>query len=210
MNYRGKIRTINPVSSGTIRHITIQIPQVFHRVDVSSLATSFDTRFNYFINKILPQFQTPSMAHCLIYVPSYFDFVRLRNYFKKEELNFGQICEYTKTNKIARARDMFYHGSSRFLLYSERGHFFRRTRIKGIRHIIMYQPPNWPIFYSEMLNLMHDTYQNPRDGFDDNSMTATILYTKYDSLQISAIVGTEQANKMTKSDKTTHMFMSDV
>ena len=47
---------------------------------------------------MLPQFKGPSMAHCLIYIPSYFDYVRIRNYFKKETMNFVQICEYTKVN----------------------------------------------------------------------------------------------------------------
>lgn len=33
-------------------------------------------------------------------------------------------------------------------------HFFRRLRLKGIRHIIFYQPPLYPHFYSEMVNAM--------------------------------------------------------
>lgn len=56
--------------------------------------------------------------------------------------------------KIARARDMFFHTEAHFMLYSERVHFFRRFRIKGIRHIIFYQPPTYPQFFSEMCNLM--------------------------------------------------------
>lgn len=130
-NYRGKIRTANPCVAGTIRHVTVQVPQIFHRIEVKSVESSFDTRFEYFVNTILPQFKPAIMAHCMIYIPSYFDFVRIRNYFKKEELNFAQICEYSKDNKISKARTLFYHSSTHFLLYSERGHFFRRTRIKG-------------------------------------------------------------------------------
>ena len=55
---------------------------------------------------------------------------------------------------MARARDIFYHGQAHFMLYSERFHFFRRIRLRGIRHIIFYQPPTIPTFYSEMCNLM--------------------------------------------------------
>ena len=36
------------------------------------------------------------MSHTAIFVPSYFDFVRLRNYFKKEDISFAQICEYVR------------------------------------------------------------------------------------------------------------------
>lgn len=95
-NYRGKVKLINPIASGSMRHVAVPIAQVFHRIDVSSIQSSFDQRFNHFVNIILPQCKGPLMAHCLIYVPSYFDYVRIRNYFKKENLSFVQICEYTK------------------------------------------------------------------------------------------------------------------
>lgn len=95
-NYRGKVRIQNPIVNGSIKLVAVQIPQTFHRIDVSSIQSSFDQRFDYFINKILPQYKSASKAHCLIFIPSYFDFVRIRNYFKKETMNFTQICEYTK------------------------------------------------------------------------------------------------------------------
>lgn len=97
-NYRGKVKLVNPIVNGTIRHVAVQITQIFHRIDVSSIQSSFDQRFNHFINIILPQCKSPLMAHCLIFVPSYFDYVRIRNYFKKENLSFVQICEYTKVS----------------------------------------------------------------------------------------------------------------
>lgn len=207
-NHRGKSRIVNPIAVGSIRNVFVQIPQVFHRIDVSSLESSFDKRFNHFVTTILPQYrQTSTMAHCLVYVPSYFDYVRIRNHFKKETVNFVQICEYTKDEKIARARDMFFHSSAHFMLYSERAHFFRRTRIKGVRHIIFYQPPNFPRFYPEMINQMQEANQNKRDG-GANSMTVTVLYSKYDVVQVAEIVGSEKAGKMIKSDKVTHMFMT--
>lgn len=66
------------------------------------------------------------MSHTLIYVPSYFDFVRLRNYFKKEELNFTHICEYTQRSAVSRARHFFLQGEKQFLLLTERFHFYKR------------------------------------------------------------------------------------
>lgn len=206
-NYRGRVRIANPVLSGSIRHVAVPVAQVFHRVEVASIQTSFDQRFQHFVQHVLPQFKAATMAHCLILVPSYFDFVRLRNYFKKESLNFVQICEYTKDGKMARSRDMFFHSGAHFMLYSERAHFFRRTRVKGIRHLIMYQPPTWPQFYAEMVNLMQEAYQNPRDGAA-GTQTVTVLYTRYDMLQVAAVVGSERAAKMAASDKATHMFMT--
>lgn len=207
-NYAGKVRTVNIVEAGSIRHVVLEIPQTFHRIEVKSLDSSFDTRFEYFTNTILPKFKPATTAHCMIYVPSYFDYVRLRNYMKKEDVNFTQICEYTKDNKMSRARTLFYHGGAHFLLYSERAHFFRRMRIKGVRHIIMYQPPTWHNFYPEMINLMHESNQNPSDDVATN-MSVTVLYTKYDILQLSAIVGHENVAKMLGSKKSTHMFVNN-
>lgn len=207
-NYAGKVRSANTVQRGSIRHVVMEVPQMFHRIEVKSLESSFDTRFEYFTNTILPKFKSATLAHCMIYVPSYFDFVRIRNYFKKEEINFTQICEYTKDNKISRARTLFYHGGAHFLLYSERAHFFRRMRVKGVRHIVMYQPPLWNNFYPEMLNLMQDVNQNPNDDIMKAS-SVTVLYTKYDILQLSAIVGHDNVAKMLASKKQTHMFTNN-
>lgn len=52
----------------------------------------------------MPEFKKDLMYHTLIFVPSYFDFVRLRNWFNKSDLDFGDICEYTKDKRIAEYR----------------------------------------------------------------------------------------------------------
>lgn len=70
--------------------------QVFNKFRAANPVESIDSRFDYFVSKILPQYKDSIMNHTLIYVPSYFDFVRLRNFFKKEDVNFVQICEYSK------------------------------------------------------------------------------------------------------------------
>lgn len=67
---------------------------------------------------------------------------------------FHYIIFLFQDPKVARARDMFFHGDAHFLLYTERYHFFNRKRIKGIRHIVFYQLPIFPHFYYEMCNLM--------------------------------------------------------
>lgn len=206
-NYAGKVKIINPISPGSICQVAVQIPQVFHRFDTSSHSQALEYRMEFFTTKILPQYKDRIMNHTLIFIPSYFDFVKLRNYFKKEEYSFVQICEYSKDAKVARARDMFFHSDAHFLLYSERFHFFRRIRVKGIRHIIFYAPPIFPQFYVEMCNLMQEANQNPRSGSGSN-MTITILYCKYDIMQLSAIVGAERANKMFGSEKSIHMLMT--
>jgi U3 small nucleolar RNA-associated protein 25 len=65
------------------------------------------------------------MKGTLIFIPSYFDFVRVRNSMKKMELSFAAISEYTPATGVSRARTQFYQGIKHFLLYTERAHFFR-------------------------------------------------------------------------------------
>ncbi|XP_015118228.1 digestive organ expansion factor homolog [Diachasma alloeum] len=206
-NYAGKVKVVNPCVPGTVCQVVVQLPQVFHKFKASSYAQAIEGRMEFFLSKILPEYKDSIMNHTMIFVPSYFDFVKLRNYFKKEEMSFVQICEYTKDGKVARARDMFFHSDANFLIYSERFHFFRRIRVKGIRHLIFFAPPTFPRFYSEMCNLMHEANQNPKAG-TENNMTVTVLYCKYDAMQLAGIVGTERAGKMIGSDKSVHMLMT--
>ncbi|XP_026314987.1 digestive organ expansion factor homolog [Hyposmocoma kahamanoa] len=206
-NYAGKVLVENPVDNGSIQQVLLQIPQIFHRFTAVNPLASVDSRFEYFLKEVLPKQRDSLMSHTLIYVPSYFDYVRIRNYFKKEDIGFVQICEYSKDSKIARARDMFFHTEAHFLLYSERVHFFRRFRIKGIRHIIFYQPPTYPHFYSEMCNLMQESNQNKYGGSEFN-MTVTVIYSQYDLQRVAALVGTQRAARMGRSDKAVHMYMT--
>ncbi|KAH8401353.1 hypothetical protein KR009_004865 [Drosophila setifemur] len=204
-NYQGMIRVSNLIENGHIRNVLTPIQQIFRRISCSNVESTFDDRFQYFVKHIMPQFSKPGFSHCMLYVPSYFDYVRIRNHFKTEMISFVQINEYTKKEKISRARDIFFHSGASVLLYSERAHFFRRTRIKGIRNLIIYQPPNFPHFYSEMINLMLESNQNPRDGFEE-AMSVTVLFTKYDLLTLSHIVGSENAVKLTRGKKDSYVF----
>lgn len=200
-NYEGQIITRNLTSSSSapIQKVYIQCPQNFYRFKCDKIINSPDDRFNYFTSTILPKFTNCSMNHVLIYIPSYFDFVRLRNYFRQEELNFTQVCEYTEQGKVAKARSMFFHGGRHFMLFTERFHFFHRYNIKGIRHLIFYELPTFPHFYYEMINLMHPSMQGKKFVGDESSMSCTVLYNKFDALQLVSVLGNERANAMLQS-----------
>jgi U3 small nucleolar RNA-associated protein 25 len=66
---------------------------VFQRVQSESYTQLADARFQYFIKKVLPQYKDAVMSQTMIFIPSYFDYVRLRNYFNKEEMDATFICE---------------------------------------------------------------------------------------------------------------------
>jgi len=62
----------------------------------------------------------------MIFVPSYFDFVRVRKHLKALELSFAVLSEYSSNQDISRARQSFFAGDKAFLVMTERFHFFRR------------------------------------------------------------------------------------
>ncbi len=206
-NYMGQIRVNNPVEKGVISHVLVSVPLVFHRFQSKSPLDSIERRFDYFTTRIMPDYKKDHMYHTMIFIPSYFDYVRVRNWFDKSDLDFLEICEYTKDKNIAKARDLFFHSETHFLLYTERSHFYRRFSIKGIRHLIFYQLPQNPHFFSEMCNLMQSGYQNRKSGSEGN-MTCTVIYDKYDAQRLSSVVSTEKTGQMLSAEKNVHMFVA--
>jgi len=191
-NYAGIFRTNNPVDSSVISQLSTTFTHVFHKLLGASAREIAEVRYKAFLNLLSERSQRQELAGTLVYVPSYFDFVRLRNHLKIEAINFVQISEYTKDGKVAEARDKFFHQESAVLLYSERFHFFRRRKIRGIKRIIFYQIPTFPIFYTELVNVVSKKNQE-----DKTSILS--LYSKYDSPQLAAIVGTKYAVRLINS-----------
>ena len=102
-----------PSYSGSVCQVVKQVPQTFHCINCPSHTALPEARFTYFTEKVcalliqsvaklvrlppflqvLPECCGELMKQTLIFVPSYFDFVRLRNFMKREGTSFSQICE---------------------------------------------------------------------------------------------------------------------
>ncbi|KFM58522.1 Digestive organ expansion factor-like protein, partial [Stegodyphus mimosarum] len=196
-NYRGYLSSVSEVKSPVIGNILVPMKMCFRWFDTDSPENEIEDRFNFFITKVLPDFKDPAMAQTMIYIPSYFDFVRLRNYFRESELSSVMICEYSKKGKVAQARDVFFKGYRHFMLYTERTHFYSRYHIKGIQHIIFYQLPTYPVFFRELCNAIIDC--NPRKRYEEKS--CTVIVSKHDLLQLKNIVGLSETKRMNGSKK---------
>uniref|UniRef100_A0A667ZTD2 U3 small nucleolar RNA-associated protein 25 homolog n=1 Tax=Myripristis murdjan TaxID=586833 RepID=A0A667ZTD2_9TELE len=201
-NYRGQVATKNMPKTGSICQVLVQLPHVFQMFSADSFMDQ-DARFKFFVDKVLPQYKDSVMSHTLVYVPSYFDYVRLRNYMKKEELNFVSICEYSSKSEVSRARHFFQKGNKQFLLFTERFHFYKRYTIKGIQNLIFYGLPTYSHFYSEVCNMLAAGGQG-----EEASWTCTALYSRYDAQKLAAITGAQRAGQMLHSNKTVHLFIT--
>ncbi|KAK5007531.1 hypothetical protein LTR28_005170, partial [Elasticomyces elasticus] len=177
----------------------------FSRFDASSPAAEPDARFKYFNTAILPTIvRTPKPAEggqgMLIFVPSYYDFVRLRNHFANstatQNLSFGSISEYTSRSDVRRARSHFFTGRHAVLLYSGRAHHFNRFRIRGVRKTFLYGLPDNPKFYEELVEMMGMSIQEGKVGSEEASVRS--LFSKFDGLKLERIVGSERVSAMMK------------
>ncbi|XP_067277878.1 U3 small nucleolar RNA-associated protein 25 homolog isoform X2 [Pseudorasbora parva] len=202
-NYRGQVCSKSIPKVGSICQVLVQLPHIFQMFHSDSFMDQ-DARFQFFVDKILPQYRDSVMSHTFIYVPSYFDFVRLRNYLKKEDISFASVSEYSQRSEVSRARHYFQKGEKQFMLFSERFHFYKRYTIKGIHNLIFYGLPTYPHFYSEVCNMLQ---AGVREG-GSVSFTCTALYSRYDMHRLAAIAGADRAAQMLQSKKPVHLFIT--
>jgi U3 small nucleolar RNA-associated protein 25 len=136
--------------------------------------------------------------HTLIFIPSYFDYVRLRNLLDSEEVEFSTCSEYSDDRDIATARKSFRRGDSATILVTERYHFFRRMKFWGVHHVVFYGPPRVANSYPEVINWIEEKrLNNGKDTREDGLINSSILmYSKCDCLQIERICGSEGAFSM--------------
>lgn len=212
-NYSGRLKVLNHPSSGTIEnvHHANALVQIFQRVNTSSVQDGPDARFEFFIKKILPHYVNRIVSgQTLIFFSSYFDFIRLRNYFAIEEkngsgANFAVLSEYMKKGGISASRQHFLEKTVRFLLVTERFHFYRRYKIRGIQHLIFYDLPIYSHFYPELCNMIQDSSGEAIEKFNQG---CTVLFSKYDADRLVPVVGYEKACELIASDKNVHTFHS--
>lgn len=198
-NYAGKSK-IKQSSEGTITEIIQQVPQIFQRIPITSFMNASEERFEYFVEKVLPSLRNNGLSigsHTAIFVASYLDFVKLRNYFQEYNYSFIPLSEYSSNEDISRARGLFFHGKKKILLTTERFHFFRRYKLRGIHKLVFYSLPDHGGFYSEFVNFMEQM---------NVEKEVTVLFDRLDKLKLERVVGTKRVRRMIEGDKEAFMF----
>ena len=198
LNITGKVR-YSKKEDGAMIDFDFPTRQTFSRLDVRSPVTEPDDRFKYFTTTILPslikhsKYRVGAGQGVLIYLPSYADFVRVRNYLASssdtQDISFGSISEYTTTRDVARARSHFFSGRHSALLYTERAHHFRRYHLKGVKRVIMYGLPENPIFYKEIVGgFLGSSITSAKVNARETSVRT--LFSRLDALKLERVVGT--------------------
>ncbi|OLL22578.1 U3 small nucleolar RNA-associated protein 25 [Neolecta irregularis DAH-3] len=190
LNYEGKIKN-KVLYDGSIEDVGLPLVQIFLRFTAPSSQDEADIRFGHFENVILKPFlQSSDHTGTLIFIPSYFDFIRLQNHLESLDASFCSINEYTAPKEISRARSYFQTGQKSIMLYTERSHHFRRLQIRGVKNIAMYGLPDHPNFYPEIVRFL---------GVSEGK--CKILFNKWDAIKLERIVGSRRIRMMCDSSK---------
>ncbi|KZO99606.1 DUF1253-domain-containing protein [Calocera viscosa TUFC12733] len=204
-NVEGKLKTEQRFA-GLLSHIPKGIQQTFTKFSSSSPIHEPDARFEYFTTQVMPALLKSAVrsVNTMIFVPSYFDYVRLRNHFKEADtISYTTLSEDASNSEIARARHQFFAGNKAFILMTERFHFYRRYRIRGFKNIIFYGLPEHGNYYEELLAMpFQDT-----EGMDGSDVSVQAIFCQYDFLRLERVVGTQDARKMIKSQEDVFTFV---
>ncbi|KAH6845093.1 U3 small nucleolar RNA-associated protein 25 [Chaetomium sp. MPI-CAGE-AT-0009] len=211
-NWAGKAR-LQQESAGTIQYLPVKARQTFNRFDAATIAADPDARFAYFTKAIVPMLarhRGRDAAGTLVFIPSYLDFVRVRNYFANspavENVSFGTISEYADVPEASRARSHFLNGRHKVLLYTERAHHFRRYQIKGVKRVVMYALPDNPLFYQEIAGgYLQKSEQSLL--LEHGQGIVRVMFSKYDVMKLERIVGTSRVGKMIHDQGDTFDFV---
>ncbi|TGO11034.1 hypothetical protein BTUL_0119g00340 [Botrytis tulipae] len=210
-NWEGKAK-VTSTYPGAIQELGLKVKQTFSRIDTESIVSDPESRFEYFTSAIIPTLtrRSKDSSGTLLFIPSYMDFVKVRNYFSTSattsSLSFGSISEYTTPKEVARARSHFFSGRHNVLLYTERAHHFRRYQIRGVKKVIMYGIPDNPIFYKEIVGGYLG--RSVREGdLEPGAGSVRAVFSKWDSMKLERIAGTERVNKMIKEKGDTFDFL---
>ena len=152
------------------------------------------------VKNVLPEIKRLKQKHTLIFIPSYYDFVRLRNYAVREELSHVCVSEYERVSETSRSRARFFHGQRDLMLYTGRAHFFKRYMIRGAHHLVFYSLPECAHFYPELVNLLEEAEGSAQ------VTSCFALFTKYEAMALERIIGSKRSRHMLTSDKSTFLF----
>lgn len=197
-NSLGRWRFSQEHSSTIIKKAKKWINPQFFRVHAGSVTSQSEDRLTYFTNEILPKYS--KLDHICIFVSSYFDYCQLKEWFHSSELySFACLSEYEEGGAITGARSKFFNGHAKFLLVTERFHFYRRLKLRGIKHLIWYSLPDHPEYFKELAEFVGDIHKKTEETSETSRAPKTdspILYTQFDVMKLERIVGTEMIDKL--------------
>lgn len=183
-----------PEYPGTMSNLGLAVRQTFLRFDAPAPTQDADARFKFFTGMVLPGLLR-SAGGAVVFLHSYYDFVRVRNHLDSVGCDFGVISEETPNGAVARARSHFRSGRLKVLLYTGRAHHFRRYEVAGAAEVVFYQLPDNERFYREVAGgwLLKSVSDGSRDAA---ACRVRALFSRWDVLRLERVVGSRRVRIM--------------
>lgn len=133
------------------------------------------------------------MNKIVIFVRSYFEFVKIKEFLLRVNASAECISEHTKKPKVQSRVAGFNAGKFRILLLSERAYYYSICQIKKMQHLYFYSLPTNSFIYHELLSEVTKdrNFVLISDSYIRNKIVA--IYTKYDLMALERVVGTRKA-----------------
>lgn len=165
-----------------------------------------DLRLLEFHNRLLKNIKNLKQSNILVYIPDYYDYLRLKQIMNKRFENdpgdtFSEITEYDSLTKIKAARRDFATGDSKILLLTERSYYFfkKLPPVGSIKRIIFYGLPNFEKYFYEIVSALSI----------DNSSYVRVNFFKKDFDQLAGIVGKKSAVEIIADKKKDSWYFSN-
>ncbi|KAF2004874.1 U3 small nucleolar RNA-associated protein 25 [Amniculicola lignicola CBS 123094] len=191
----GRMKATIDYTDGMIETLNYGIKQTFSRFDSPSHIKDPDARFKFFNTAILPQItRLPKPVEgglgVLVFIPSYLDFVRIRNSLVDSDFSFASVSEYTDATNVRKARSHFMNGKHSLLLYTGRAHHFHRYQIRGVKRVVFYGVPENPLFYEEVVGFIGKTVERGECSKAETSVR--VCFSKWEFLELERVVGSKR------------------
>ncbi|KAF2662110.1 U3 small nucleolar RNA-associated protein 25 [Lophiostoma macrostomum CBS 122681] len=198
-NTAGRLKYAPDYTDGTIETLNFGIKQTFSRFDSPTHIKDPDARFKYFSTAVLPQItRLPKPPEgglgVLLFIPSYLDFVRVRNSLVDIDISYASISEYTDATDVRKARSHFMSGRHSLLLYTGRAHHFHRYNIRGVKRVVFYGVPENAKFYEEVVGFIGKSVE--RAEVSEREASVRVAFSRWESLELERVVGSKRVRKM--------------
>jgi U3 small nucleolar RNA-associated protein 25 len=203
-NVAGRLKYTPDYTDGIIESLTYtNIKQTFTRFTSQTPPSDPDARFKFFHSAILPQVtrlvestppDTSGGPGILIFIPSYLDFVRVRNSLVDSNFSYASISEYTDATDVRKARSHFMSGRHSVLLYTGRAHHFHRYNIRAVKRVVFYGVPENPRHYDEVVGSIGKTLD--RAEAERREVWVKCAFSKWEMQALERVVGSKRVAKM--------------
>ena len=157
--------------------------------DAPTLTEDPDCRLERFSTALFPKLQ--KYHHVCIFIPSYFDFLRLCKFFKEQEVEYVSISEYSDQAETTKARAKFFNGHARFLLVTERFHFYYRLRLRGIRKLVFYGVPEHSEYFGEFVEMLMGS-----DVKVGRKYELPVIVSPWDYMRLERLIGSTKVKQL--------------